>query len=96
VRELFGMSIFKYKTTLVCSREISFSITNGVLKDVKFDAGCSGSLQGIGKLVEGMAIGEAMVSLKGIRCGTKETSCPDQLTKAIEKYLEENREEKVI
>lgn len=77
-----------YKTKGVCSSSISFSIENNILKDVKFTGGCPGNLEGIGKLVEGMPVSEVIKRLKGIRCGRKTTSCPDQLTKALEEYLQ--------
>ncbi|MCY6960383.1 TIGR03905 family TSCPD domain-containing protein [Clostridium brassicae] len=73
-----------YKPTGVCSREISFDLENGKIKNVSFVGGCSGNLQGISSLVENMDINEVIKKLKGIKCGNKSTSCPDQLSKAIE------------
>ena len=73
-----------------CSRNVSFDIDEeGKLRNVVFNGGCSGNLQGIGKLVEGMDAEEAMERLSGIRCGYKPTSCPDQLADAIRKAMEE-------
>jgi len=80
---------FTYKTDLVCSQKITFDLEDGVVKNVKFLAGCHGSLQGIGKLVEGMTVTEAIRRLKGIDCRGKGTSCPDQLAKALEKACQE-------
>ena len=54
------------------------------MKNVSYDGGCNGNLQGIGALVEGMDVDEVIRRVKGIRCGYKETSCPDQLAKALE------------
>ncbi|AEE17652.1 TIGR03905 family TSCPD domain-containing protein [Treponema brennaborense] len=68
----------------VCSRNITFDIVDGVVTGVAFEGGCSGNLQGIGKLVEGMPVAEVVSRLKGIRCGFKSTSCPDQLARALE------------
>ncbi|MCX8129983.1 MAG: TIGR03905 family TSCPD domain-containing protein [Clostridia bacterium] len=82
------MKDFTYKTRLVCSRGITFSVEDGVLMSVKFSMGCPGSLQGIGSLVEGMAVVEVIRRLKGIDCMNKGTSCPDQLAKALEEYVE--------
>ena len=74
---------YVYKTSGTCSREIRFSVENGILKNVSFLGGCNGNLQGIGKLVEGMKVEEVEKRLKGISCGGRPTSCPDQLACAI-------------
>jgi uncharacterized protein (TIGR03905 family) len=73
-----------YTTHGVCSREISFNVEDGIVTDVHFISGCSGNLQGISKLVEGMPVREVIKRLRGIRCGSKSTSCPDQLARALE------------
>ena len=80
----------KYTTNGVCSREIDFEVVDGKLHNVRYLGGCNGNLQGVGALVEGMEIHDAIARLKGIKCGMKGTSCPDQLAKALEKYLNEN------
>ena len=80
----------KYKTSGVCSREIEFEVAEGKLHNVRYLGGCNGNLQGVGALVEGMEVHEAIARLKGIKCGMKGTSCPDQLAKALEQYLNEN------
>jgi uncharacterized protein (TIGR03905 family) len=72
-----------FATKGVCSRQIEISIENGIL-NVRFKSGCSGNLQGISKLVEGMHIDDVIAKLKGIDCGGKGTSCPDQLSKALQ------------
>ncbi len=74
---------FNYKTTGTCSREISFEIENGKVKNVQFFGGCNGNLKGIGALVEGMEMDEVISRVEGIRCGSKTTSCPDQLAQAL-------------
>ncbi|MCI1820713.1 MAG: TIGR03905 family TSCPD domain-containing protein [Megasphaera sp.] len=79
--------MYTYKPQGVCSREISFDIEDGIVKQVSFIGGCSGNLQGIGKLVEGMRIEDVITRLSGIHCGNKETSCPDQFSKALKKYI---------
>lgn len=81
------MDKYTFKTQGVCSREITFRIENGRLLDVAFLAGCSGNLQGIGRLVEGMPVGEVIEKLKGVDCDGKGTSCPDQLSRALEAFL---------
>jgi uncharacterized protein (TIGR03905 family) len=73
-----------YKTQGVCSSAIDFDIVDGKVTNVHFMGGCNGNLQGIGRLVEGMPVDEAIKRLKGIKCGFKQTSCPDQLARALE------------
>lgn len=73
----------KYKPKGVCSREIDFEIDDHKVRNVSFIGGCSGNLQGIGRLIEGMNVNEAISRIEGIHCGSKATSCPDQLAKAL-------------
>lgn len=80
----------KFITSGVCAKEITFDIDNGVIKKVSFSSGCSGNLQGISRLVEGMPIQEVIKRLKGISCGGKDTSCPDQLAKALAQFVVES------
>lgn len=75
---------YTYKTTGTCSREIDFVLDGDVVKSVKFVGGCSGNTQGVAALVAGMKVDEAISRLKGIKCGFKPTSCPDQLAVALE------------
>ena len=78
------MNNYTYKTSGVCSSRIAFDIDDeGRLRNVVFTGGCNGNLKGIGALTEGMKAEEAAEKLAGIRCGFKNTSCPDQLAKAI-------------
>ena len=77
----------KYKTSGTCSKEIEFEVVDGKLHNVRYLGGCNGNLQGLGALVEGMDVHEAIHRLKGIKCGFKTTSCPDQLATALEQYL---------
>ena len=78
------MKQYNYRTSGVCSTNISFAIDDDDrLRDVEYTGGCNGNLTGIGALVEGMKASEAADRLEGIRCGFKNTSCPDQLAKAI-------------
>jgi uncharacterized protein (TIGR03905 family) len=79
-----------YKTQGVCSRQINFDVVDGKLTNVSFVGGCNGNLQGIGALVEGMPIDEAIARLKGISCNGRPTSCPDQLSKALLQYKSQN------
>lgn len=74
---------YEYKTKGTCSQRILFDVEDGKVRDVQFIGGCNGNLKGIGALVEGMAIEDVIAKLQGIRCGMKQTSCPDQLAKAL-------------
>ncbi len=76
-----------YKTNGVCSREINFDVVDGKVVNVRYVGGCNGNTQGVAALVEGMEVHEAIRRLKGIKCGMKGTSCPDQLAIALENYL---------
>ena len=80
----------KYITKGVCSREIGFDVVDGKVSNVKYLGGCSGNTQGVGALVEGMDVDDAIERLKGIKCGFKSTSCPDQLALALEQYKRNN------
>ncbi|MCC8014096.1 MAG: TIGR03905 family TSCPD domain-containing protein [Eubacterium sp.] len=76
----------EYTTRGVCSRQIHFEVKENKLHNVTFVGGCSGNTQGVGRLVEGMDVDEAIKRLKGIRCGFRPTSCPDQLARALEEW----------
>ena len=79
-----------YKTHGVCSRSIQFEITeDNKVHNVVFEGGCSGNTQGVGVLIEGMDVHEAIKRMSGIKCGPRPTSCPDQLSKALIEALEE-------
>ena len=74
-----------YYTTGTCSQQIDITLDdNDIIQDVQFLGGCHGNLQAIGKLVRGMHRDEVIRRLQGIRCGHKNTSCPDQLTRALQ------------
>lgn len=73
----------EYKTKGVCSRKINFSVEDGKVCKVKFDGGCNGNGKGVAALVEGMDVAEAIRRMEGIKCGMKNTSCPDQLAQAL-------------
>ena len=67
----------------VCTKQIDISVINDTIRSVKFTKGCAGNTQGVARLIEGMQIDDAIAKLEGIRCGDKETSCPDQLARAL-------------
>ena len=77
-----------YKPTGVCSKEINIELDGDVIKSVRFTGGCSGNTQGVAALVAGMKVSDAISRLEGIRCGIRETSCPDQLAKALKQALQ--------
>ena len=77
-----------YKPTGVCSKEINIELDGDVIKSVKFTGGCSGNTQGVAALVAGMKVSDAISRLEGIRCGMRETSCPDQLAKALKQAIQ--------
>lgn len=74
---------YNYKPAGVCSRNIEFEIENGIVKNVVFTGGCSGNTQGLAKMCEGRKAEDVVKLLSGIKCGFKNTSCPDQLANAI-------------
>lgn len=77
------MAETSYRTKGVCSRAIRVETDGDTVVAVEFDGGCDGNLKGISKLVEGRSIDEVIEALDGTRCGTKDTSCPDQLAQAL-------------
>ena len=74
----------EYKTKGTCASKINFDIEDGIVKNVKFTGGCNGNLKAISALVEGEPKEKVIKLLKGIKCGMKETSCGDQLARALE------------
>ena len=78
------MKTLSYRTRGVCAGRIDVAIDGDVISNVKFHGGCGGNTQGVATLVLGMKADEAISRLRGIRCGMKPTSCPDQLANALE------------
>jgi uncharacterized protein (TIGR03905 family) len=77
-----------YKTFGTCSKEIGVELDeNGLIKEVEFVGGCDGNTHGIMSLVKGAKAEEVMEKLRGINCGKRGTSCPDQLSRALEEVL---------
>ncbi len=80
---------YSFRPRGVCSQEMRVEVDDqGIIRDLQVLGGCSGNLQGISALVRGMSAREAVQRLKGIRCGFKDTSCPDQLARNLEKLME--------
>ena len=67
----------------VCSRQIDIRIKDGIIQEVVYTRGCDGNAKGIGALIKGMSVEEAVRRLSGITCGRKSTSCPDQLARIL-------------
>ena len=84
---------FSFRPRGVCSQMMDLVIEDNKLVSMKVMGGCSGNLQGISKLVEGMDVDEVIRRLEGIRCGFKSTSCPDQLSQALKQYKAEAAEQ---
>ncbi len=80
---------FSYKTKGTCSGQIDLELEDGIIKDVVFYGGCNGNLKGISALVKDKPATEVIDTLKGLKCGFKQTSCPDQLAHALEAALNE-------
>lgn len=70
----------------VCSKQFTFEIENDVIQNLTVSGGCNGNLKGISRLVQGRTIQEIVEALEGIQCGFRDTSCPDQIAKALNDY----------
>lgn len=86
------MAKMTYKTSGICSRAIHIETEDGRIKEVRFEGGCAGNTQGVAALVKGMPVEEAIERLSGIKCGFKNTSCPDQLAKALAQVEQTDKE----
>ena len=82
--------VYTYTPRGTCSRKMTVDVEGDIIRDVKIEGGCSGNLQGITNLVKGMKVDDAIEKMKGIKCGSKPTSCPDQLALALEQAKEKN------
>ena len=74
---------YTYTPRGVCSRKMKVDVENGIIRSVEILGGCSGNLEGISRLIEGMPVEEAIQKMEGVKCGFKDTSCPDQLSIAL-------------
>ena len=81
--------MYSFRPSGVCAQQIVFSIKDGIVEKVAFHGGCSGNLQGISRLIEGMSVETAIEKLRGIPCGGRPTSCPDQLAIALEAAIKQ-------
>lgn len=83
------MNQFTFRPQGVCSQLIEIETEGNIIQDIRFTGGCNGNLQGISALLKGMTVENAIDRLSGIRCGFKDTSCPDQLSRALKAMQEQ-------
>ncbi|MCL2576337.1 MAG: TIGR03905 family TSCPD domain-containing protein [Defluviitaleaceae bacterium] len=76
-----------YKTQGTCSTDINIEVENGIVKNIEFIKGCNGNAKGVAALAKDRPITEVIAVLEGIKCGQRETSCPDQLATALKTLL---------
>ena len=81
------MDKYSYKTKGVCSRQIDFTVEDGIITEAAFTGGCNGNTQGVCALIKGMSVEDAIKRMEGIKCGPRPTSCPDQFAQALKEYL---------
>lgn len=79
---------YTYKTRGTCSSQIEFDINDNIITNVTFTGGCNGNLQAVRSLVDGLTVEQIETKVRGIMCGMKGTSCPDQLAKAVREAYE--------
>ena len=82
---------YSYRPQGTCSKLMTFELEDGIIKKLEVIGGCNGNLQGMARLVEGMRAEDAIKKLRGIRCGFKPTSCPDQFAIALEQALAKSK-----
>lgn len=80
------METFVYKPKGVCSQEMKFVMEGDIIRDVTIVGGCAGNLLGISRIIKDKKISEVLDAFQGVKCGIKQTSCPDQISKALEEY----------
>ena len=78
-----------YNTKGTCASSIEIEVEDNIVKTVRFRRGCDGNAQGISRLVVGMSVDEVIERLEGIKCGRRNTSCPDQLAQALKEVIKE-------
>ncbi len=86
------MITYTYRPKGVCSQQMNITVEDGRVQNLEVLGGCDGNLKGIGRLIAGMPVDEVISRLEGIRCGYKDTSCPDQLAKALKQMKAEMTE----
>lgn len=79
--------IYEYQTKGTCSRKIKVDLDGDIIQSVEFTGGCNGNTKGLSAIVKGMKAQDVIERFQGITCGFRQTSCPDQLAKALEQAL---------
>ncbi|MBC3537836.1 TIGR03905 family TSCPD domain-containing protein [Megasphaera hominis] len=79
--------MYSYTPRGICATQIDFDIKDGCVHNVSFTRGCPGNHLGLAALAEGMPVRDVITRLEGIRCGERDTSCPDQLAQALKAYV---------
>ena len=82
--------LIQYQPSGVCCQMMHVAVQDGKILDAEFFGGCNGNLKGIKSLIKGMSIDEVVERLQGITCGSKPTSCPDQLAKCLIEYKQKS------
>lgn len=77
------METFVYTPKGVCSRRMEFEVENNIIQSVKIEGGCNGNLNGISRILVGMDVHHVIDRFNGVTCGSKNTSCPDQIAQAL-------------
>ena len=80
---------YTYTPKGVCSQKMKVDVEDGVIRSVEILGGCSGNLQGISRLIVGMKAEDAIQKMEGVKCGYKDTSCPDQLSIALREAMKQ-------
>ena len=84
------METFVYKPKGVCSQEMCFEMDNDIIRSVRIVGGCAGNLLGISRIIKDKKISEVISAFEGVHCGSKPTSCPDQISRALRAYAKEH------
>ena len=95
IQTVGGIDVVRYVPQGVCSKLMQVRVKDNIILDAEFVGGCAGNLSGIGMLIRGMNIEEVIKRTSGLPCGSKPTSCPDQLSKALSAYLAKKQGVKV-
>lgn len=95
IEKVNDIDVVQYQPKGVCAKLMKFRIKDNIILDVEFIGGCSGNLSGIGVLIKGLNINDIIPKLSGLPCGSRPTSCPDQLTKGLLAYIEAKENVKV-
>ena len=91
INNIDGFDVIQYQPQGVCAKMMQIKVKDDIVHSAEFVGGCNGNLSGIGILVKGMSISDVIEKLQGLPCGSRPTSCPDQLTKGLKAYLEQRQ-----